>query len=391
MKKYSKILIILIIALFLEVIVFNITSYRLLFEKYEEKTFVNPEFVNYRNEKAILKIKNLNQKVGTLKLELKNFDETTEYQVSYSDETSDDFRSVNSKFYVQNYEKSKYVPLYLSGNTKEIMISVDKNIYDENKIDKVIINSKIPFEFNIVRFISVFLFMLFIYSAKNEKLFSEPYSKKNFKYELILLAILLIFMILLSEINSYSTEECDLEGDTSFAKFLNTEGGIYNKDFVESVKEGKFYLLNGPDEKLLNLENPYDNITRDKTVTRDVDYNWDTAFYKGNEYIYFGILPLLLTFLPYNLIFHKYLKISVVVFVFSIFIFILLKEILLKILSKYFDNIPFKIVAYALIAFCSGTLILYANGMSRVYELVIIVRIILCFTRNLFYFKISRK
>ncbi len=391
MKKYSKILIILIIALFLEVIVFNITSYRLLFGKYEEKTFVNPEFVNYRNEKAILKIKNLNQKIGTVKLELKNFDETTEYQVSYSDETSDDFRSVNSKFYVQNYEKSKYVPLYLSGNTKEIMISVDKSIYDENKIDKVIINSKIPFEFNIVRFISVFLFMLFIYSAKNEKLFSEPYSKKNFKHEIILLAILLIFMILLSEINSYSTEEYDLEGDTSFAKFLNTEGGIYNKDFVESVKEGKFYLLNGPDEKLLNLENPYDNITRDKTVTRDVDYNWDTAFYKGHEYIYFGILPLLLTFLPYNLIFHKYLKISIVVFIFSIFIFILLKEILLKILSKYFDNIPFKIVAYALIAFCSGTLILYANGMSRVYELVIIVRIILCFTRNLFYFKISRK
>ena len=200
---------------------------------------------------------------------------------------------------------------------------------------------------------------------------------------MVLLSILLVFFIILSGINSYSSEEKS-EG-TNWTSFLNTEGGIYNKDFVNAIKSGKFYILERPNSNVLELENPYDNLTRNKFAERNKDYDWDTALYNGHEYIYFGILPVLLIFLPYNIIFHRYLKISVVVFIFSIFIFILLKEILLKFLQKYFKDIPFKNVVYFLIIFCSGTLIFYANGMSRVYEVVIIMRIIFCFARYLFY------
>ncbi len=388
MKKYYRFLIIFLITLFLEVIVFNITSYRLLFGKYQEKTFDNLEALEYDEEdtKVYLKIENINQKVGTVKLELKNFEETTEYQILFSDETSNEFIELKSKTYVQDYEKSKYVPLYLSGETKKIEIAVDKTLYEEEKIDKVIINEKIPFEFSIIRFISIFMFLSFLDLFRKSNFLNETYSKKNFKQELFLLLILLIFMVILSCINSYSDEEKNI--DEGLLSFLNTEGGIYNKDFVEAVKQKQFYLLKEPSKELSELENPYDCLSRDQSVRRDIDYDWDTAYFNGHEYIYFGILPLLLTFLPYNLIFHKYLKVSVVVFVFSIFIFILLKEILLKILQKYFDEIPFKNVVCYLIILCSGSLVLYANGMSRVYEMVIIVRIILCITRNVFYIKI---
>lgn len=88
--------------------------------------------------------------------------------------------------------------------------------------------------------------------------------------------------------------------------------------------------------------------------------------------MYFGILPALLVFLPYNLLTGRYLKLSVVTYGFSILIFILLKEILLKLLSRYFKKIKFKNVVYYLIILLSGTLIFYANGMSRFYEVVII-------------------
>ncbi len=387
MKKYSKILTIFVISLFLEVIVFNITSYRLLFGKYEKQEFTNLEFSGYNDEntKAYLKIDNLNKKVGTIKLELKNFeeDEVTEYRIYYSDETSDEYNSLNSKFYINDYEKSKYVPVYLSGETKGIIVEIDKKIYDNGNFDKLILNDKIPFKISLIRFLSILIILLFVYSIKNFQLFKENYSQKNFKQEMVLLSILLVFFIILSGINSYSSEEKS-EG-TNWTSFLNTEGGIYNKDFVNAIKSGKFYILERPNSNVLELENPYDNLTRNKFAERNKDYDWDTALYNGHEYIYFGILPVLLIFLPYNVIFHRYLKISVVVFIFSIFIFILLKEILLKFLQKYFKDIPFKNVVYFLIIFCSGTLILYANGMSRVYEVVIIMRIIFCFARYLFY------
>ena len=80
-KKHLKILIILIIiGLALEVIVFNITSYRILFGNYEKKVFTDFEFLKIEDGNTYLKISNINQKVGTIKLELKDIEEPVEYK-----------------------------------------------------------------------------------------------------------------------------------------------------------------------------------------------------------------------------------------------------------------------------------------------------------------------
>lgn len=368
-KEYSKIILIFIIAIFLEVIVFNITSYRTLLGNYEEKTYVNPEYLYDSDGRVYLKVNNIDTEVVTFKLNLKDFEGTTEYKLFYSDETSSEFFDLASKNYISDNEKSKYIPLYLSGKTDSLILSMNQEFYEAGCLKEVVLNEKIPFEFNFIRFFVVLGIFIFAYSIKNLKIFNEEYSSKNLKQEFILLGIIAVFLILLSLINTYSSSEVS-ENDNAFFTISTTEG-IYNKDFVDSLKQGKFYLLYEPSEEFLKLENPYDALERG-TLDRDVDYKWDTAFYKGHFYIYFGILPALLIFLPYNLLTHSYLKVSVVVFGFSILIFILLKEILLKVLSRYFEKIPFKNVMYYLITLCSGALILYANGMSRFYELVII-------------------
>lgn len=361
-ENYSKFLKILIVALFLEVIVFNITSYRAFFGKFEKKSYESQEITYYSEDdnKVFLELENINLKTATIKLELKDIEDVSEYKVFFSDDTSKEYQGLNSKRYIQNYEKSKYMPLYLSGNTKSLLISIDKPIYDDGKLQRVIINEKIPFEFNFIRFFVIFFIFSLLYFMKNSKILNEEYSNKNLNQEFILLGVLAIFFVLLSWINNYSQNP--------------GEGTVYNKDFVEAITNGSFSLLKDPSEKFLELENPYDALAR-HDVERDVDYIWDTALYNGKHYVYFGILPLLISFLPYYLITKKYLKIPVVVFVFSILIFILLKAILLKILNKFYKKIPFRFVLYFLTIFCSGSLVLYANGMSRVYELVIIVGI----------------
>ena len=361
-ENYSKFLKILIVALFLEVIVFNITSYRTFFGKFVKKSYESKELTYYSedDDKVFLELENINSKTATIKLELKDIEDVVDYKVFFSDDTSKEYQGLNSKKYIQNYEKSKYIPLYLSGNTRSLLISIDKSIYDDGKIERIIINEKIPFEFNLMRFLVVFFIFLLAYFIKNSKILNEEYSNKNLNQEFILLGILAIFFVLLSWINNYSQNP--------------GEGTVYNKDFVEAITNGSFSLLKDPSDKFLELENPYDALAR-YDVERDVDYIWDTALYNGKHYIYFGILPLLISFLPYYLITKKYLEIPAVVFIFSILIFILLKEILLKVLNRFYEKIPFKFVMYFLIILCSGSLILYANGMSRVYELVIIVGI----------------
>ena len=372
----TKLILILIITLFLEIVVFNITSYRTWFSGTEKIVIDEPEYLYTENGTAFYKIDDINKEVVTFKVDLKPTDELSEYRILYSDETSSEYFGLASKVYLPDMEESKYYSLFLSGNVNSIILEVKNEAYfhedytedDESLINEVVLNENIPIEFNVTRFISVFVVLLFVFSIKYAKVFKEDYSTKNFKQEIILITIVAVFFILASFINSYSSTEPTEEGVN--LNFSTTEG-IYNKDFIDALREGKFYLNHEPSEAFKKLENPYDAQSRGE-LNRNYDYLWDTAYYDGHFYIYFGILPALMLFLPFNIITGSYLKISVVVYGFSILIFILLKEILLKLISKYFDKISFKNVVYFLIILCSGTLILYANGMSRFYEIVIV-------------------
>ena len=261
MKKiYSNILIIFIISLFLEVIVFNITSYRLLFGNYEKRTYNGLKIENYSddNQKVFFRIDNINTKVGTIKLLIENAEEEFEYKIYYTDNASSEFLGLNSKMYVPNDNKTSYIPVYLSGETKSLLISLDSKIYDLGNLNGIVINEKIPFEFNIIRFIIIFGIGVLIYFMKNSKFFKESYSEKNFYQEIALLCVLAVFFSLLSFVNIYSSSEKSL-GD-SIIDNISTDGSIYNKDFVEAIKHHQLYLLEEPSSNLLELQYPYDKL-----------------------------------------------------------------------------------------------------------------------------------
>lgn len=65
---------------------------------------------------------------------------------------------------------------------------------------------------------------------------------------------------------------------------------------AEAILDGHIYLDIEVDPLLLEMENPYDP---DERIALGVEYQWDTAFYNGNYYMYFGVVPVFLVFLPY--------------------------------------------------------------------------------------------
>lgn len=358
MKKNSKsLLIILIVAILLEVFVFNITSFRLLFGNYERQEY-NLYLNEIKDDKAYLEAKDINKKVGTIKVIFAEDTETLDYRLFYADETSAEYFSLPGKVYVSGEERTAYIPVYLSGNVKKLSVEVDEFYNDCNMVEKIVINENIPIDFNLLRLLVTVFTIFFILALKNSKVFNSEYDKKNLKQEFILIGVLAVVLIIAAWINTNAIN--------------NVEGERYSKEFVLAIANNHFHLLEDPSELFKSLEDPYDPITRAKEVKREVDYKWDTAYYNGHQYIYFGILPLLLTFLPYYLITRKFLDISIVIFIFSVIIFVALKEILLKILRRYFEHISFKSVFWSLVTLLSGTLIWYANGMGRIYELAIV-------------------
>ena len=68
---------------------------------------------------------------------------------------------------------------------------------------------------------------------------------------------------------------------------------------AENILEGRIWFDYNDQAGLLEMENPYDPAARDKA---GVYYHWDHAFYNGRYYMYFGVVPVFLAFLPYRLL-----------------------------------------------------------------------------------------
>lgn len=69
---------------------------------------------------------------------------------------------------------------------------------------------------------------------------------------------------------------------------------------ADSIIHGKVYIdYDYVDPLLLEMENPYDPAARDEI---GVSYHWDHAFYNGKYYMYFGVVPVFLLYIPYELI-----------------------------------------------------------------------------------------
>ncbi len=360
MKKYSKILFLLIAVVLLEIFVFNITSFRLLFGDFERIEYSKEDLEKYVVDDAAFRITDINKKVGTIKLEFGDDIDSFEYKWSYSDGTSDYLSELPRKNYIMGEERTKYMPVYLSGETKTLELAQNRYIYfDSDTIDKIVLNENIPIDFNFTRVGLILLIIFSIYAVKNFKIFNEIYDRKNGKQEFVLIILLAVAIIILAWINNNSSNAW--------------ESNFYGMDYVDAIVNNQLYLKQEPGEILEKLDDPYDPIEREEEgVIRGEDYIWDTAYYDGHQYVYFGILPLLLLFLPFHLITGSYLSMFVAVFIFSIIVFIMLKEIICKIYAIFFKEVPFKIVFYSNIILYSGSFMWYANGMGRVYEVAII-------------------
>lgn len=69
---------------------------------------------------------------------------------------------------------------------------------------------------------------------------------------------------------------------------------------AQSMLDGHINLDYGDtDPGLLEMDNPYDPAMR---VEAGVSFHWDHAFYNGQYYMYFGVVPVLLLFLPFRII-----------------------------------------------------------------------------------------
>lgn len=132
---------------------------------------------------------------------------------------------------------------------------------------------------------------------------------------------------------------------------------------AENLLDGRLHFEYGDEDQLANLSNPYDPAERDEA---GVYYHWDHAYYNGRYYMYFGVVPVLLVFLPYRVLTGTSLTTFRATQLFAVFIiagFFVLFEMLRRL---FFKKMPYG-VYLALSAAFSVMSVWYSTAEPALY------------------------
>ncbi len=153
----------------------------------------------------------------------------------------------------------------------------------------------------------------------------------------------------------------------------------YYNLIVKSLKNYKLYICEDNENLLSKDPNLYKNYQISYKNFKNIPSLFDTSYYKGKLYLYFGITPVLLFYLPFNLITNLYLTDKLLVLILSCFIFLFSLIIIKKISDRItvIQNIPPNILVLCIFitGFCN--LLPFLVIKSSIYEVAITTAIFL--------------
>ena len=153
---------------------------------------------------------------------------------------------------------------------------------------------------------------------------------------------------------------------------------------VESFMDGRLdFEYDDIDPVLEEMDNPYDPAARDAL---GVGFHWDHAYYKGKYYMYFGVVPALLLFLPFRLLTGTSLTTYHATQVFVAFIIMGFYHLFAVLARRYFRNMPLGV--YLALAFSMSLMsIWYSVVAPALYCTAITAGICLMVWSLVFYVK----
>ena len=301
----------------------------------------------------------INTKIKNIKIDLtQNNSHKVTLRLQLTDEANQFYYTTPQKEIYPSVEKSEYINIHTSGESKKILIQFDNE--DVIEINSVTINTQRPFEFSLVRVLMVIAVLILLYIFRpSSPIYKHKYSEaKNLRYNLTVafLALECIILVFVGTMNP-SFLGFDITDDgIVFSELAYKHHNQYD-ELAQAILQGKTYIDNNDvPQSLIDMDNPYDTTARHLTSSLTGDtYRWDVAYFEGHYYVYFGIVPLLLMYLPFRAIvdapFPSAVGVIAFAFIFAIGVFKLLGIIC----EKKFKNVSvgtFLLTALATVNCC---------------------------------------
>jgi len=251
------------------------------------------------SQDAGIYILDINDKVDNLLVDL-DFEYNYVDKANLSVEVCDEGHSLLSQAFYRPYypdaPQTKCYRTHFYGNASLVRINLAYLNCEQVNINEIGVNTKAPFHFSLVRFLLILGAMGFglaLYKVPQWISFDFTRMEKKKRYFFLGAAILFVQLAIWYAIASHNCYFTDYNYRTNQYPRL-----------TEALANGRFYIDEPVSEALKNLSNPYDRYLRDSVES---DYLWDYAYFEGKYYVYFGIVPALLFYLPYYLIFGTHI------------------------------------------------------------------------------------
>lgn len=158
--------------------------------------------------------------------------------------------------------------------------------------------------------------------------------------------------------------------------YFQTERGENQQQYqalVEALEKGSFSLLEAPPRTLAEMENPYDFDARGQSLGEKGEwYKWDHAYFQGKYYVYFGVVPAVLFYLPYHLLTGEHLHNNIVIFILSLLFLAGILGTVHELIRKWFPRISLNAWFLTTELLVMGSGILYMTKRPDLYTVPIL-------------------
>ena len=338
-------------ALIIELTVCNFSSWRSLF--YWDRI----TYENVRVEGGEKNSGGYTAPDGTLKLCLDGIDRTVNdlyiacdfpddtpvaYTVSLTDEGNHYPYELPGQVLLPSFPRSRYTNLYPAGRVRSVTVRLTVPEESTVTVHGIGINARIPFLFSPLRLLVILGIISLLYypaHADLQKCQSCTGSTRQRLITALAAALLIAAAWMLSHLNPLC---------------VNPPWPHHKQyqQLAEVMAKGQFYLDAEPSDGLLQAENPYDTVY---LQANGIDYLADYDYYDGNYYVYFGVVPELMLYLPVYLLTGHHVPNHIAVFLFYCGFIAAVFALVRELVRKWFPRTPYYLyLMICILTVCCG-------------------------------------
>lgn len=299
----------LVLALLCELLVFNLKAVSSLGRQWTP--LPEPQYSGdfAQGEKLRLEYTGLEQQLdwGHVLIEVRNGKgepAATELTLFLSDEGNRSFYEAGSVCYISGRDKGAYFSLNSYGLVHSLRLELKSpGAGSSFRVLAAEINGSVPFRFSPLRPLGIWALLLLLWALRpGSRLYDNRlWNRRRWTKLLCVLLILLLNLGLLFGLVQTNRAFVTISDEARWAHHYQ-----YAR-LARALAEGCL-SIEGPEdrealERLAALKNPYDSSSRYALHEREgVVFPWDIAYYQGRLYVYFGVVPVLLCYLPWYLL-----------------------------------------------------------------------------------------